>query len=233
MYKDFYILLVHLGVLEFGTEGGARYAGCFNNNTKHGAGVVVCENGRILESNPIFYKNKPVHLTTSGSIDLSSTQNQEHSSESVIQIYNSPDTKKTVTPNSNFQSPRTRLPEEKCLENRKSSLEMIMDQINYSKSLEMEKSIRENINNNCGKFPEIKFRYNSFKVPVLTSIECINLNWLVEKVLKLLKNCGYLGESRDVTSSNNTGYYFHLLGPIKGVLPFGRRLFNGFFGNSF
>lgn len=51
-------------------EGGARLAGIWQNNKKHGPGVIVCENGTTIESNPLFLNDKPVHLTDSGQLDL-------------------------------------------------------------------------------------------------------------------------------------------------------------------
>lgn len=56
--------------MNFGLEGGSRLAGIWQNNKKHGAGVIVCENGTIIESNPLFLNDKPVHLTDSGQLDL-------------------------------------------------------------------------------------------------------------------------------------------------------------------
>ncbi|CAG9854062.1 unnamed protein product [Phyllotreta striolata] len=53
-----------VGILNFGTECGAEYAGTMCENSKHGPGVMICGNGIVLESNPLFYHNKPVHKTS-------------------------------------------------------------------------------------------------------------------------------------------------------------------------
>lgn len=49
------------GVMNFGTEGGAKLAGIWQNNQKHGAGLMICGNGVTLQCNPLFVNDKPVH----------------------------------------------------------------------------------------------------------------------------------------------------------------------------
>lgn len=48
--------------MNFGTESGARLAGFWENNQKHGPGVLVCGNGKVIQSNPLFWNDKPIHL---------------------------------------------------------------------------------------------------------------------------------------------------------------------------
>ncbi|VEN39633.1 unnamed protein product, partial [Callosobruchus maculatus] len=50
-----------VGMLYFGTECGSKLAGTWRNNHKHGPGVIVCGNGRIIEYCPLFTKDKPAH----------------------------------------------------------------------------------------------------------------------------------------------------------------------------
>uniref|UniRef100_A0A6P7G4J5 Radial spoke head 10 homolog B-like n=1 Tax=Diabrotica virgifera virgifera TaxID=50390 RepID=A0A6P7G4J5_DIAVI len=49
------------GIMNFGTDCGATYAGTWRKNFKHGPGLMVCGNGLVLESNPLFEFNKGVH----------------------------------------------------------------------------------------------------------------------------------------------------------------------------
>lgn len=48
------------GLLYFGEEGGARYAGTFYRNIKHGAGILVCNNGDVIKGDPLFINDKSV-----------------------------------------------------------------------------------------------------------------------------------------------------------------------------
>lgn len=45
--------------MNFGHESGAKLAGTWMNNLKHGPGVMICGNGVILEKNPLFTDDKP------------------------------------------------------------------------------------------------------------------------------------------------------------------------------
>ncbi|KAI4464904.1 radial spoke head 10 b-related [Holotrichia oblita] len=49
-----------MGVLHFGFNGGARMAGQWIRNMKHGAGVIVCGNGKTIKGNLLFMYDKPV-----------------------------------------------------------------------------------------------------------------------------------------------------------------------------
>lgn len=53
------------GIMFFGNENGAKMAGFFQDNFKHGAAVVICGNGKSIEKNPLFYNDKPLHMPTS------------------------------------------------------------------------------------------------------------------------------------------------------------------------
>lgn len=55
-------MLLVLGLMEFGTDGGAKLAGIWKDNLKHGAGILVCGNGREIESDPLFLYDKPIHI---------------------------------------------------------------------------------------------------------------------------------------------------------------------------
>lgn len=45
--------------MNFGHESGAKLAGTWMDNLKHGPGVMICGNGVILEKNPLFTDDKP------------------------------------------------------------------------------------------------------------------------------------------------------------------------------
>ncbi|CAG9764573.1 unnamed protein product [Ceutorhynchus assimilis] len=51
-----------IGIMDFGHESGAKFAGTWQENRKHGPGVMICGNGMILERNPIFWDDKPATL---------------------------------------------------------------------------------------------------------------------------------------------------------------------------
>nr|CAH7752108.1 unnamed protein product [Callosobruchus chinensis] len=63
MYKGNWTMGIRngVGMLYFGTECGSKLAGTWRNNHKHGPGVIVCGNGRIIEYCPLFTKDKPAH----------------------------------------------------------------------------------------------------------------------------------------------------------------------------
>lgn len=65
------VFLLHIcftGIIHFGVYGGAKMAGIFNKNIKNGAGVLVCGNGKLVEGNPLFLHDKPVHLNSISSL---------------------------------------------------------------------------------------------------------------------------------------------------------------------
>lgn len=50
-----------VGLMNFGNESGAKLYGTWMDNLKHGPGVILCGNGLILHSNPLFEYDQPVH----------------------------------------------------------------------------------------------------------------------------------------------------------------------------
>lgn len=48
--------------MNFGTDNGSRLAGIWKDNLKDGPGILVCGNGRQIESDPLFLNDKPIHL---------------------------------------------------------------------------------------------------------------------------------------------------------------------------
>lgn len=68
--------------MHFGVEGGARMAGVWENNMKHGAGVLICGNGKQIEGNPLFVDDKPIHMNSVTSLIHTSDKQKEQSSES-------------------------------------------------------------------------------------------------------------------------------------------------------
>lgn len=48
--------------MHFGTQGGAKLAGVWKENLKHGAGILVCGNGRQIQNDPLFLNDKPIHI---------------------------------------------------------------------------------------------------------------------------------------------------------------------------
>lgn len=73
--------------MTFGIEGGAKLAGMWERNKKHGAGVIVCGNGTVIERNPLFWEDKPIHLETElnhgypSAADNSANDNSVHSQD--------------------------------------------------------------------------------------------------------------------------------------------------------
>ncbi|XP_057670980.1 uncharacterized protein LOC130902735 isoform X1 [Diorhabda carinulata] len=65
-----------IGIMNFGTECGAKYAGTWRNNIKHGPGVMICGNGLILESNPLFEYDKPIHKNSQISLTQLGVENR-------------------------------------------------------------------------------------------------------------------------------------------------------------
>lgn len=51
--------------MHFGTQGGAKLAGVWKDNLKHGAGILVCGNGRQIQNDPLFLNDKPIQLDRS------------------------------------------------------------------------------------------------------------------------------------------------------------------------
>lgn len=51
------------GHMYFGLEHGARLVGFWSMNFKHGMGIVIDSNGDVIERNPLFFNDKPVHLS--------------------------------------------------------------------------------------------------------------------------------------------------------------------------
>lgn len=50
-----------VGVMNFGYEYGTKLTGLWFKNIKHGAGLLMLGNGNIIENNPLFLNDKPVH----------------------------------------------------------------------------------------------------------------------------------------------------------------------------
>ncbi|KAF5269136.1 hypothetical protein FQR65_LT02436 [Abscondita terminalis] len=50
------------GVLDFGFDSGARLAAVFCNNRKHGAGILVCGNGTMIQHPTLFWEDKPAKV---------------------------------------------------------------------------------------------------------------------------------------------------------------------------
>lgn len=64
--------------MSFGTESGAKLAGIWENNQKHGPGIIICGNGLTLQSNPLFVNDKPVHLdSVIRTFDIEDVGNEE------------------------------------------------------------------------------------------------------------------------------------------------------------
>ncbi|KAK9869387.1 hypothetical protein WA026_003144 [Henosepilachna vigintioctopunctata] len=61
------------GMMFFGSENGAKMAGIFQDNFKHGPAVVICGNGRSVEENPLFYNDKPIHKPPSADTEQNSS----------------------------------------------------------------------------------------------------------------------------------------------------------------
>lgn len=68
--------------MHFGVEGGAKMAGVWDNNMKHGAGVLICGNGKLIEGNPLFINDKPVHMNSMISLAHTPDKQKEQSSAS-------------------------------------------------------------------------------------------------------------------------------------------------------
>lgn len=56
------------GLMQFGTEGGAKLAGTWEKNLKHGPGVLVCGNGRVIENILLFVNDKPLQNISTTSL---------------------------------------------------------------------------------------------------------------------------------------------------------------------
>lgn len=71
--------------MHFGTQGGAKLAGVWKDNLKHGAGILVSGNGRQIQNDPLFLNDKPLIFDSSSSIKnvrLSSSLSQGRRRES-------------------------------------------------------------------------------------------------------------------------------------------------------
>lgn len=58
------------GLMHFGTYGGAKLAGVWCDNLKHGPGLLVCGNGRQIQGDPLFLNDKPIHLDSPSTRNL-------------------------------------------------------------------------------------------------------------------------------------------------------------------
>ncbi|XP_072380059.1 uncharacterized protein [Diabrotica undecimpunctata] len=74
-----------IGIMNFGTDCGATYAGTWRKNFKHGPGLMVCGNGLVLESNPLFEFNKGVHKNHQISLTELCEQNMDKDYEQLIE----------------------------------------------------------------------------------------------------------------------------------------------------
>ncbi|KAL1491214.1 hypothetical protein ABEB36_011847 [Hypothenemus hampei] len=72
------------GIMNFGYESGARLAGTWLDNKKHGPGVMICGNGITLEKNPLFVDDKPASF-----LNYVKPVSQIDKKESVLKSYTS------------------------------------------------------------------------------------------------------------------------------------------------
>ncbi|XP_044750320.1 uncharacterized protein LOC123310743 isoform X2 [Coccinella septempunctata] len=73
------------GIMFFGNENGAKMAGFFQDNFKHGAAIVICGNGKSIEKNPLFYNDKPLHTTSLSNEDIAKESSSFTFNEQVFQ----------------------------------------------------------------------------------------------------------------------------------------------------
>lgn len=59
-----------LGAMMFGNDSGAKLAGYWERNFKHGRGVMICGNGKFVEGNPLFKYDKPCNIFYAPNADL-------------------------------------------------------------------------------------------------------------------------------------------------------------------
>lgn len=69
----------------FGNENGAKMAGFFQENFKHGAAVVICGNGKSIEKNPLFYNDKPLHTSNLSNEDMAKDESSVTFNEKIFQ----------------------------------------------------------------------------------------------------------------------------------------------------
>lgn len=68
--------------MHFGTQGGAKLAGVWKENLKHGAGILICGNGRQIQNDPLFLNDKPIHIDRSSLKTVSPTHLQSQGRKS-------------------------------------------------------------------------------------------------------------------------------------------------------
>lgn len=189
-----------VGIMLFGMDGGARLAGCWQSNQKHGPGVVVCENGQMIESNPLFFNDKPVHLTDSGSLEVCELGDPPFTStpqKSTSQIEAEPETdlsemdehpeelsEEEIKDEAQSKDDSFRSSLSNTQKQNRSSLLMIMDQIESKDVSELKKAVKENIEENRGKFADVKYRYKSILIPLQISDSHIVVGSYIQMIME-------------------------------------------------
>lgn len=159
-------------------EGGSRYAGYFSNNEKHGSGVIICENGHVFESNPLFINDKPVHVTDSGNLENLLSTN----SASEICLHEEEASKSSTT--FRFDSIN------ECMGKDGRQRKENRSRIDMSISV---KQSKDNSDIYHQTFPKLRDQYSSLKIPIAVSCELIDLNSYIYKIIEfkssLTKTC--------------------------------------------
>ncbi|XP_030749672.1 radial spoke head 10 homolog B-like isoform X2 [Sitophilus oryzae] len=162
------------GIMNFGYDNGARLAGTWEYNKKHGPGVIFCGNGITVEKDPLFLDDKPCTYTKN------QTDNIEESSEKNFS---------TTNPKSDFRTP-TQIYKD------------ISQQINTKENLSslskgsISNILRSSINIKTGQYLKL-LQTNTgneppLKIPIHNVIEEVDLTYFVDNILK---KCLYVNTS--------------------------------------
>lgn len=161
----------------FGMGGGAKYAGCFEKNLKHGAGLVICENGVSYEANPLFINDKAV-LSTNPESDNVTTATSSNMNKHIKDKH-----KHTNTPVNHSETPSSNNNNNDDAFPRKISTFRLINKHTQTKipisTLDADTLL--NISLNQQKCPQDK---SNIYIPINTADDQINISSYIEKIVE-------------------------------------------------
>ncbi|KAF5304455.1 hypothetical protein FQA39_LY09651 [Lamprigera yunnana] len=74
------------GILDFGFDNGAKVACVFENNCKHGAGILICGNGAIVQQSVLFWNDTPINILKTATSNRSESCNNVQVGGNILRI---------------------------------------------------------------------------------------------------------------------------------------------------
>ncbi|CAH0557529.1 unnamed protein product [Brassicogethes aeneus] len=159
------------GVMNFGSESGARLAGIWLHNLKHGPGVMICGNGHAIQKAPLFLHDKAVLTDPDESVEppLNHPTPEEETEINNITLQQQKQTFHDVSTANSYPDIIKEI-------NKKIPMENINPEI--VESIKAKQSKR--------KIPDINhvFNCNQIETPIHASPEHVDLNHFIDSVLQ-------------------------------------------------